>query len=268
MNLHVFIISIFTILHHQVTACQFEASLLSCPITSSHDFEYLNELAEAGFNIDILQENLALSASEIEILADQEALNHLVTQRGCSIINEIFSPARVTGLFQLQLIESSIVGPEFHKDYRSYQNILDQLQFYTENHPESVQIQLKTIGQSHEGRDLQVIHINLADNEIGDKPIIWIMATQHAREWIATSTAIFFIEKLINEETDILNHFEFAILPLANPDGYEYSRKACRLWRKNRRYPSGVDLNRNWNIHWSKSGIKAFTAVLFILTHL
>jgi hypothetical protein len=46
------------------------------------------------------------------------------------------------------------------------------------------------------------------------------------------------------------------ILPVANPDGYEFTFTTDRLWRKNRR-PSagtggaiGVDLNRNHSEHW------------------
>ena len=40
-------------------------------------------------------------------------------------------------------------------------------------------------------------------------------------------------------------------MPLVNPDGYEFSRKEDRLWRKNRRKNPGskcfgVDLNRNF----------------------
>ena len=40
-------------------------------------------------------------------------------------------------------------------------------------------------------------------------------------------------------------------VPLANPDGYDYSRKKDRMWRKNRRRNQdsdceGVDLNRNF----------------------
>ena len=41
------------------------------------------------------------------------------------------------------------------------------------------------------------------------------------------------------------------LVPVLNPDGYEYSRTTDRMWRKNRRKNSGskcdgVDLNRNF----------------------
>ncbi|XP_073832248.1 carboxypeptidase B-like [Musca autumnalis] len=48
-------------------------------------------------------------------------------------------------------------------------------------------------------------------------------------------------------------------MPMVNPDGYEYSRRKDRLWRKNRSRSKistcrGVDLNRNFNIGWNTIG--------------
>ena len=72
----------------------------------------------------------------------------------------------------------------------------------------------------------------------------------------------------------------FHILPIANPDGYEYtwsnqSNIDIRLWRKNRnvtwldgainydtRPPDsncvGVDLNRNFDYHWNGINVVLF----------
>ena len=49
------------------------------------------------------------------------------------------------------------------------------------------------------------------------------------------------------------------ILPVANPDGYEYSHTIDRLWRKNRGglgagRCAGVDLNRNFGYKWGLQG--------------
>jgi len=57
----------------------------------------------------------------------------------------------------------------------------------------------------------------------------------------------------------IIQAFNFHILPVINPDGYEFSHTSQRLWRKNRRnntpHPSfGVDLNRNWPFQWGGRG--------------
>jgi murein tripeptide amidase MpaA len=62
-------------------------------------------------------------------------------------------------------------------------------------------------------------------------------------------------ELLKPENKDITDKLNIHILPMANPDGYEYSRNNDRHWRKNRGINpgstcKGVDLNRNWGFHW------------------
>ena len=69
------------------------------------------------------------------------------------------------------------------------------------------------------------------------KPIAWIEAGIHAREWIASATATFMINELVNnyeQNKDIVDNLNIYFLPMANPDGYEYSRNSDRMWRKNR----------------------------------
>jgi len=119
------------------------------------------------------------------------------------------------------------------------------------------------IGTSVEGRDLTVIRLGTPHE---NKPIIWIDAGMHAREWIAPATAIYLIDKLGNPSHPpdmyvryLLHQFTWYILPLANPDGYDYTWTTDRLWRKNRSQHStndcaGVDLNRNWAFHWGDPG--------------
>jgi len=59
----------------------------------------------------------------------------------------------------------------------------------------------------------------------------------------------------------MLEMFDFHIMPVANPDGYEYCHTTERLWRKNRRpvnvQCTGVDLNRNFAFQWG--GVNADT---------
>lgn len=47
-------------------------------------------------------------------------------------------------------------------------------------------------------------------------------------------------------------------MPVLNPDGYEFTHRSDRLWRKNRSNGSnrcpGVDLNRNYGFHWGEKG--------------
>lgn len=53
--------------------------------------------------------------------------------------------------------------------------------------------------------------------------------------------------------TILIRYFQ----PVVNPDGYEYTHRADRLWRKNRSGSgrcAGVDLNRNFGFHWGGKG--------------
>jgi len=116
-----------------------------------------------------------------------------------------------------------------------------------------------SIGKTGEGRDMRVIEITKAGP---GAPIAWIEAGIHAREWIASATATFMINELVNnyeKNKDIVDNLNIHIIPMANPDGYEYSRTSDRLWRKNRKRNSngcyGIDLNRNWGFHWGESGV-------------
>lgn len=57
----------------------------------------------------------------------------------------------------------------------------------------------------------------------------------------------------------LLDFYEIHIMPMVNPDGYQYSIEVDRMWRKNRSPSnlfgcSGVDLNRNFGFYWLTSG--------------
>ncbi|XP_013391836.1 carboxypeptidase B-like [Lingula anatina] len=115
---------------------------------------------------------------------------------------------------------------------------------------------VETIGQTYEGKDMKVLKIG----EDGTKPAIWVDAGIHAREWIAPATLVYIIDKFLSEYNSRpeLNKYTWYMLPVANPDGYEYSHTSDRLWRKTRspqsRRCTGVDPNRNWDSHFGEAG--------------
>ncbi|XP_041377047.1 carboxypeptidase B-like isoform X2 [Gigantopelta aegis] len=90
------------------------------------------------------------------------------------------------------------------------------------------------------------------------KPIIFIDAGLHAREWLGPATVINFIYNLAMNETnqDLLELYDWYILPLGNPDGYQYTRQFNRMWRKTRNQNPGnrcigTDANRNFGYKWN-----------------
>lgn len=47
----------------------------------------------------------------------------------------------------------------------------------------------------------------------------------HAREWVTTPVALYIINQLVVDIVDrqLTEGFDWVIIPLANPDGYEYT---------------------------------------------
>ncbi|XP_037052118.1 carboxypeptidase B-like [Bradysia coprophila] len=115
----------------------------------------------------------------------------------------------------------------------------------------------ETVGFSYEGRAIRALKIGRFD---GTKPIVFFEAGVHAREWIAPMTALYLIEQLVihhNVHTE-LQSIDVIVIPVLNPDGYEYSIAHQRLWRKTRRPNAnstciGVDANRNFGHEWRVS---------------
>ena len=153
--------------------------------------------------------------------------------------------------------------------YKSYDQILSRLIELERAYPEI--LDLVTIGSSH-GDDgdvsrtadnRQILAVKISDFvETGDdsgsqiEPDVLFVGGQHAREWIAVEVPISLIEFLVSSYQskpairELIDNAEIWIIPLVNPDGYEYSRNTDRMWRKNLRDNGdgslGVDLNRNF----------------------
>jgi len=73
-----------------------------------------------------------------------------------------------------------------------------------------------------------------------------------AQSLLQNYTSYALVEQLVND-------FEWTIIPIVNGDGYVYTWTDDRLWRKNRRKNEGsacygVDLNRNWDFEWGTDG--------------
>lgn len=142
--------------------------------------------------------------------------------------------------------------------YHTYQEIYTFLEALQLKYP-SV-LQLVTIGKTFESHDIRMAKIGLpldknatnSSSVVGKKPAFWLDAGIHAREWIAPATAVWIINELVtkqetdDEVRDLLNKFDWYILPIANPDGYMYTWWTNRLWRKNRALPKALPIRYPW----------------------
>uniref|UniRef100_A0A1I8F9Y3 Peptidase_M14 domain-containing protein n=1 Tax=Macrostomum lignano TaxID=282301 RepID=A0A1I8F9Y3_9PLAT len=126
------------------------------------------------------------------------------------------------------------------------------------------------IGSAYEGRKLIVLRIEKSQTD-KQKRKVWIDGGIHAREWISPATVLYMADVGLNrrmwtpEVVALLDYYDFLMLPLYNPDGYEYSHSHYRFWRKkppNERWPPvskpGVQRRRPqqklWLQVWGGSG--------------
>jgi Zinc carboxypeptidase/Immune inhibitor A peptidase M6 len=145
--------------------------------------------------------------------------------------------------------------------------------------------ELVTIGRSLNDVPIYALRItkNADKTPDGRRPAVLYSATQHAREWLAGEvnrrTLRMFVDNYgergsavgtdgqpiegvsARELTKLVDTRELWFIPVANPDGYDFTfTPENRLWRKNLRDNNGdgqitaidgVDLNRNFPTRWS-----------------
>jgi hypothetical protein len=130
---------------------------------------------------------------------------------------------------------------------------------------------LEVIGRSGRGREILALKLTQGARGIrdGSRPAVLYSALQHAREWIAGEVNRRLIDHFVagwraddQEIRDLLKDNELWFVPVANPDGYQYTFESpdTRLWRKTLRdnngngtteVGDGVDPNRNWPEHFN-----------------
>jgi carboxypeptidase T len=140
-------------------------------------------------------------------------------------------------------------------EFRDFKSIEARLHSLAEQYP--ARASLHGIGASVDGRPLWALRIG---GQRDDALPMLINGTQHAREWIAAMTATCVADRLVRDYDQddavraLVDTTEVWVVPVVNPDGYQYSWGQDRYWRKNRRGGHGVDLNRNHSVAWGGSG--------------
>jgi Ca2+-binding RTX toxin-like protein len=121
------------------------------------------------------------------------------------------------------------------------------------------------------GYDIYALQLTNKDKPpaVGKKPVLYVEASIHAREYSTAEVASRFAEALaatygIDADTTwLLDYFQIDIVPVVNPDGRKFAEQGY-LWRKNTNpnpppgaepadFPNyGVDLNRNHDFEWGE----------------
>jgi carboxypeptidase A4 len=141
--------------------------------------------------------------------------------------------------------------------YHNYADIVTYMNDLVAAHPNLAS--MVNVGTSLEGRTIWGLRI-AGPNQGPFTPAVVYFAAVHAREWIATTVPTYVATELLDnygtnpQVTALVDDVEWILIPVANPDGFEFSWNTERLWRKNRRDNGdgtfGVDINRNWGYEW------------------
>uniref|UniRef100_A0A4Y0BRD3 Peptidase_M14 domain-containing protein n=1 Tax=Anopheles funestus TaxID=62324 RepID=A0A4Y0BRD3_ANOFN len=136
-------------------------------------------------------------------------------------------------------------------NFLSYEDTKEFLARTAQLFPDKVS--MEKLGETALGRDIIMAVINPHPA----KTVI-LVANLHAREWAAMTSALYIISQLVysRDQYPELANIRWMIMPIPNPDGYEYTREYDRYWSKNRSpQPGGtfgVDLNANFPQMWGK----------------
>lgn len=124
---------------------------------------------------------------------------------------------------------------------------------------------IETAGLSLEGRPIKLVRFRGKGYSPGMRKVVFTF-NLHAREWISGMAGIYALEQVAELAKNDDNYFagmEVVIVPMANPDGFLYTLHSDRFHRKNMRktgwFCRGVDVNRNFDIHWGEGGASTST---------
>jgi hypothetical protein len=156
-------------------------------------------------------------------------------------------------------------------DFKSYANMSQIEQFVqqlTEIYPNNAKY--VEYGYSFEGYALFALEIrtnvttnvsNTQESTNTTRPMVLVTSLSHAREWISGMASCYIANKILSSlPNNDFAKMDFLIVPILNPDGFNYSLTKDRLWRNSRSIvPNvlgrGVDLDRNFPSGWSMGSL-------------
>jgi len=140
--------------------------------------------------------------------------------------------------FQRQGLMGATAGADFFDAYRSYEEHVVFMNDLVTAYPNLAQ--MVNLGSSVQGRILWALRITAPG---ADKPAVLYHGAQHGNEIMGAANIAFIARRLLadygtdSRVTALVDHVEWFLLPMMNPDGYEQG---------NRYNANGFDLNRNW----------------------
>jgi murein tripeptide amidase MpaA len=170
-------------------------------------------------------------------------------------------------------------GPD-RTDYRRLPDYEAELKALAKKHPSFIRL-VTLPNKTLEGRTVYGVEIARHVSAKDGRPTFLVDGVHHAREWPAGEYPMIYAHRLAEGYgrnaaiTKLLGKVRIVIVPIVNPDGFDYSREApvdgtslvgqAAYWRKNRRSITGVtapepvgfnpdaygvDPNRNYGYMW------------------
>ncbi|MBX3172534.1 MAG: hypothetical protein KF760_34340 [Candidatus Eremiobacteraeota bacterium] len=174
---------------------------------------------------------LELNQNKIPIRQESQDLAKRLDKNGDYFVSdeELKLKGRVLTEWKYSLTDTRLPERDL---YPSYEQLTQNLQTLAQR----PHYQLISLGKSLEKRDIWALRIGTRAE--GEQPAIIVTGGHHAREWASLMVPLKLADLLTPPDDR-----EIWIVPLVNPDGYEYSRDHDNLYRANK---AGVDLNRNY----------------------
>jgi hypothetical protein len=223
-----------------------------------------SRLAASGIDRDELSTSKAKSKNKVQVeVVLSRAQAAKLRRQGVGLTEKKVAGQAVSSRLKMSAAEGNTV-------FRSYSEpggIKDELTATAAANPALAK--LVVIGKTVQGKDIVAVKVTKDATRVRDgaRPAVLYSAAQHAREWITPEMD----RRLLHHYLDnyagdpaikkIVDTTELWFVPVANPDGYDYTFTAGhRLWRKNLRDNNGdgqvnagvdgVDPNRNYPTNW------------------
>jgi murein tripeptide amidase MpaA len=207
-----------------------------CAIAESRALDVWSEHAGAGVPRDLV--------------VDSDTLDDL---RELGVEYDVLDPdIDATAAAESMRLQFRALHADWFSEFHDYREITEHLRALAEANPE--RMRMEGVGSSIDAQTIWAWKIGNGSERM------MINGTQHAREWISSAVTTCVADRLVNEYATNPKIKQFVdtttlwVVPVVNPDGYQYSWAGHRFWRKNRRDGHGVDLNRNWGVAWGGSG--------------
>lgn len=111
----------------------------------------------------------------------------------------------------------------FFSHYPRYNEILSFMSGLAARYPQYCRYE--SLGRSNEGRHIAGLSISL-NSRVRHRRVAYIQSATHGREWITTQTVLYLAYEILSNLRAfqrVLQDVEIFLVPLVNPDGYEYT---------------------------------------------